>query len=303
MREEVKRLLMEDSPALGALCERLLQAADCIVTAGRASTENGEAFIYDHVVERFNIDPAYEWSLMETITALVREHPLVNDLKAKDDGYYIKFQQMGQDAAPAESKTAIGRLVDKITGAVDCIVKEALSNVKDGEAFVSDNVLAQFDIDPMRDLLVTDAIVELLGEHPLGFSFDADIHGYRFYFQQIEALPNAPDGIFEYGGWHFVPHRKLNQGDGDFQEITRSLASNRWMGLCDYGRHQKFPYQHGAFFAASTDKECDIFRCLEDGRLYIPGEHELFLYTKPEEVSELAGETEPPGCGEDEPER
>ena len=32
------------------------------------------------------------------------------------------------------------------------------------------------------------------------------------------------------------------------------------------------------FYAAATDKECDIFQCLENGKLYVPCTHELQQY-------------------------
>ena len=40
----------------------------------------------------------------------------------------------------------------------------------------------------------------------------------------------------------------------------------------------KADYSYDDFYAASTDKECDIFRCMETGRLYVPSANELFEY-------------------------
>lgn len=181
-----------------------------------------------------------------------------------------------------QSKPVLYDLCKKINDAVECIVQEALSTAKYGEAFVSDDVLAQFNIDPMRDLLVTDAIVDLLGEHPLGFSFDAEINGYRIEFpKQPVDLSTAPEGTFEYGGWHFTPYRQFVRRDGDFFKLTRNLTSNSFMGMSTYPQRRKFDYSHEGFYKASPDKDCDIFRCLEDGLLYVPGENELFIYTEP----------------------
>ena len=42
-----------------------------------------------------------------------------------------------------------------------------------------------------------------------------------------------------------------------------------------------FAYSHGEFYAASTAKDCDIFRCAESGRLYVPCEDGLRLYEEP----------------------
>lgn len=38
------------------------------------------------------------------------------------------------------------------------------------------------------------------------------------------------------------------------------------------------PYSHSSFYEASTDKTADVFRCVETGKNYLPGEHELFEY-------------------------
>ena len=42
----------------------------------------------------------------------------------------------------------------------------------------------------------------------------------------------------------------------------------------EYGGHHFIP----DFYAASTDKKCDIFRCVENGRLYVPCQYELQQY-------------------------
>ena len=91
--------------------------------------------------------------------------------------------------------------------------------------------------------------------------------------------------IFEYGGKHFVPVRKFEKKDGDFYQITRRLRTDREFGFfradC-YGKDsQKADYNHEEFYAASTDKTCDIFQCMENGKLYVPCEYELQEYSEP----------------------
>ena len=44
------------------------------------------------------------------------------------------------------------------------------------------------------------------------------------------------------------------------------------------GRKQKYPYSYENFYEASGDSEADIFMCIENNKIYIPGENELFLY-------------------------
>ena len=87
---------------------------------------------------------------------------------------------------------------------------------------------------------------------------------------------------FEYGGYHFIPERKFRKQENDFFKITRRLRRDMELGFfaADYYGEgsQKFPYSYDSFYAASTDKECDIFRCVENGRLYIPCQYELQQY-------------------------
>lgn len=83
---------------------------------------------------------------------------------------------------------------------------------------------------------------------------------------------------FEYGGYHFTPIRKFHKKEGDFFAISKRLASDPNLGLCTYQDRQKAPYDYKDFYTVSTDKECDIFRCEENGLLYVPGKNELFIY-------------------------
>ena len=88
---------------------------------------------------------------------------------------------------------------------------------------------------------------------------------------------------FEYGGYHFTPIRKFHKKEGDFFAISKRLASDPNLGLCTYQDRQKAPYDYKDFYTVSTDKECDIFRCEENGLLYVPGKNELFIYHEPKQ--------------------
>ena len=89
---------------------------------------------------------------------------------------------------------------------------------------------------------------------------------------------------FEYGGYHFTPIRKFHKKEGDFFAISKRLASDPNLGLCTYQDRQKAPYDYKDFYTVSTDKECDIFRCEENGLLYVPGKNELFIYHETENM-------------------
>lgn len=88
---------------------------------------------------------------------------------------------------------------------------------------------------------------------------------------------------FEYGGYHFTPIRKFHKKEGDFFAISKRLASDPNLWLCTYQDRQKAPYDYKDFYTVSTDKECDIFRCEENGLLYVPGKNELFIYHEPKQ--------------------
>lgn len=99
------------------------------------------------------------------------------------------------------------------------------------------------------------------------------------------------DGTFEFGGYHFKPERKFRKGEieeplendsrprkTDAQYAMRNMKSDRTLGLSTY-EWQKADYSYEKFYAASGGSDCDLFRCVENGNLYVPGENELFLYT------------------------
>lgn len=101
--------------------------------------------------------------------------------------------------------------------------------------------------------------------------------------------------VFEYGGYHFTPERKLTGKDNKFSEITKHLCTDVELGFCKegYACESKFPYSHQSFMEASTDKGCDLFRCVENGKLYIPCENDLQEYRedKPKTFSVTITET------------
>jgi hypothetical protein len=103
--------------------------------------------------------------------------------------------------------------------------------------------------------------------------------------------------VFEYGGYHFVPYRQFRRGEinrhpkGDsrpWKMDGQYAMCNMWtdFDLClfaDDRPHKRRDYSHESFYAASTDRECDIFKCVENGRLYVPSANELFGYTEPKQ--------------------
>ena len=80
--------------------------------------------------------------------------------------------------------------------------------------------------------------------------------------------------IFEYGGFHFIPERKFTVQERDFFKISRRQRIDRNLGFCipGYIYESHYAYSHESFYVASPDKECDLFRCVENGKLYLPCE-------------------------------
>ena len=88
------------------------------------------------------------------------------------------------------------------------------------------------------------------------------------------------NSVFEYGGYHFVPERQLMAHENSFQAVSHRLRTDRELGFCrkGYAYESKFNYSYDEFYMASTDKECDLFRCVENGKLYIPCQNDLQEY-------------------------
>ena len=82
---------------------------------------------------------------------------------------------------------------------------------------------------------------------------------------------------FSYGGFHFIPVRQFEKDEGDFFALSKRLAIDPILGLSADAERQKHPYSHKDFYAATADKTCDIFRCLENRKLYVPGDREVWI--------------------------
>ena len=93
---------------------------------------------------------------------------------------------------------------------------------------------------------------------------------------------------FEYNGYHFVPTGKINSKQ-ILQKADERLIFNNDLGMSVYD-NTKLQYSYDEFYYASGDSDADVFRCVENGMLYIPGSDEFFSYTG--EFSPLSVEKE-----------
>ena len=85
------------------------------------------------------------------------------------------------------------------------------------------------------------------------------------------------ENVFEYQGYHFEPVGILPQGlEG--KELVNQTRGNTELHLTTYEREDDILYSYAGFYEASGSSKADIFRCMETGQNYIPGENELFGY-------------------------
>ena len=85
------------------------------------------------------------------------------------------------------------------------------------------------------------------------------------------------ENIFEYQGYHFEAVGVLPQGL-ERKELVNQTRGNTELHLTAYEREDDILYSYAGFYEASGSSKADIFRCMETGRNYIPGENELFGY-------------------------
>ena len=85
------------------------------------------------------------------------------------------------------------------------------------------------------------------------------------------------EGVFEYQGYHFEAVGVLPEGlEG--KELVAQTRSNTELHLSTYHTEDFPKYSYEEFYAVCNAPTADIFRCMETGRNYIPGENELFGY-------------------------
>ena len=92
-----------------------------------------------------------------------------------------------------------------------------------------------------------------------------------------ELAESWDEGVFEYQGYHFEAVGVLPEGlEG--KDLVVQTRSNTELHLSTYHTEDFPKYSYDEFYAVSNAPTADVFRCLETGRNYIPGENELFGY-------------------------
>lgn len=85
---------------------------------------------------------------------------------------------------------------------------------------------------------------------------------------------------FNYNGFTFKPHRKLNTKEKGLDLYNTSkllnLRRDKELGMWNYD-DRKVDYDYKGFYKIADEVEiADIFYCVETGKYYIPCSNEMF---------------------------
>jgi hypothetical protein len=107
---------------------------------------------------------------------------------------------------------------------------------------------------------------------------------------KIQLETRRDPSVFEFGGWHFRPERQFRKGEVDkhlagdsrpekmdAQYAMRNMKFGNELAL----REANGNWSHDSFYAASKSSAADIFKCLENGKLYVPSSGALCEYNEP----------------------
>ena len=92
-----------------------------------------------------------------------------------------------------------------------------------------------------------------------------------------ELAESWDEGVFAYQGYHFEAVGVLPEGI-EGKDLVAQTRSNTELHLSTYHTEDFPKYSYDDFYAVSNAPTADVFRCLETGRNYIPGENEMFGY-------------------------
>lgn len=147
----------------------------------------------------------------------------------------------------------------------------------------------EYDYEPDREKVISDHADKLAEED---IDCGEAIYGSDGYltFPDTEMKPpveNIPLSAredskeqkgFEYNGYHFEPIGKIDS-ESTLKEIGKAIVSNKDTLDMSVYQGSRLPYSYVGFYAAANESEADVFRCIENGKSYLPGENELFEYT------------------------
>ena len=82
--------------------------------------------------------------------------------------------------------------------------------------------------------------------------------------------------VFEYGSKHFLGVGQLPPPKE--RDLSQTLCYDSDIAF-ETHNGDAVQYNHTDFLNAAANSKCDVFRCYENGKLYVPAENELFQYT------------------------
>lgn len=84
---------------------------------------------------------------------------------------------------------------------------------------------------------------------------------------------------FQYLGKTFTPLKRLTNKQIRLENVSSHLNSDFELGFSTYdGWENKKDYTYEGFYKACGEKYFDLFRCEENGKVYMPCQNELFQY-------------------------
>ena len=163
-----------------------------------------------------------------------------------------------------------------ITGREDMKVKyeQYASLIPIPMSLVGDQIVFECSSDEMGSELKRR--VEMWADaHRLILTNEKEAKKTKDYIIQICKYIDRP---FKYAGLSFVGLFRLKKGS--YNTIQMGMHSNQGIGNYDYLEPKGLyysKYSHTDFYAEAGEQgKYDLFYCIETGKLYIPGENELF---------------------------
>ena len=93
--------------------------------------------------------------------------------------------------------------------------------------------------------------------------------------QVIREFQKNPS-VFEFGNMHFLGVGQLPPPKE--RDLSQTLCYDSDIAFESHNG-DAVQYNRVDFLNAAANSKCDVFRCYENGKLYVPAENELFQYT------------------------
>ena len=148
----------------------------------------------------------------------------------------------------------------------------------DTKAVAEPTVVDMSDVEKIEEVAAEESISESQEQEIIETSEEQKEPEEEVTAKTAEELAESWDeGVFAYQGYHFEAVGVLPEGI-EGKDLVAQTRSNTELHLSTYHTEDFPKYSYDDFYAVSNAPTADVFRCLETGRNYIPGENELFGY-------------------------